>query len=370
MTLDNVRTVRIPIEITLKISSPFEMTASSAPAGAMPGSGALVNSFEASTERMAKNDAPFDNDYGSRKGYNPDFIGKGSSSFRIALPVLSPALSQEATKLVGSNDYELKYHNYSVVMHRKRRFAIYSAANVNFADRYAMNRPWDVWRIDPRIPREAQVGEFYYSRNNFDRGHLTRREDLEYGSNPQFALASAGDTNHYTNCTPQHKRFNQNRQIWQGIEFHVLEDSVVNGHFNAQIITGPIFDDSDPDYRNIQYPLQYWKIVAAKNSAGKLFATAFLASQKEVINQYGVEAAAAMPVGPFKNFQVKISEIERLTGLKFVYGAKKASLSRRDPLENVTQLRQRTLAAAEAASELLLPHGYIELRDLDDIVLG
>ncbi len=367
MAQDNVQTVRIPIEITLQISSPVEITASSISASSltgqerMPESGATVN-------RMAKNDAPFDSDYGSRKGYDPDFIGGGSPSFRIALPVLSPALSQEATKLIGSNDYELKYHNYSVVMHRKRRFAIYSAANVSFADRYAMNRPGDVWRIDPRIPREAQVGESYYTSNNFDRGHLTRREDLEYGSTPRFALASAGDTNHFTNCTPQHRRFNQNRQIWQGIEFHVLEDSVLNGNFNAQIITGPVFDDSDPDYRNIQYPQQYWKIVAAKNSAGKLFATAFLASQKEVINQFGVEPAAALPVGPFKNFQVKISEIERLTGLKFVYGAKKTSLSRRDPLENVKQLSRRSLTAAEAASALQLPHGYIELRDLDDIV--
>jgi endonuclease G, mitochondrial len=87
-------------------------------------------------------------------------------------------------------------------MHRKRRFAIYSAANVSFGDRYLMGRPADVWRIDPRIHQKAQVGQFYYARNKFDRGHLTRREDLEFGKSPELALGSAGDTCHFTNCTP------------------------------------------------------------------------------------------------------------------------------------------------------------------------
>jgi DNA/RNA endonuclease G (NUC1) len=54
------------------------------------------------------------------------------------------------------------------MMHRKRRFAIYSAANVSFG-RYLMGRPSDVWRLDPRIPQEAQVGQFYYARNKFVR---------------------------------------------------------------------------------------------------------------------------------------------------------------------------------------------------------
>ena len=336
----------------------------------VPASKAGINGFETSGKKMARNDAPFNSDYGSRKGYAPNFLDRKSPSFRIALPVLSPELIKEATKLIGSTDYELKYDNFTVVMHRKRRFALYSAANVSYSERYAMNRPRDIWRIDPRIPRSSQVGESYYVRNKFDRGHLTRREDLEYGPTPLSALASAADTNHFTNCTPQHERFNQNRQIWQGIEFHLLEDSVLNGHVNAQIITGPIFDDSDPGYRNIQYPLHYWKIVAAKNSEGKLFATAFLASQEAVISQYGLKAAVMAPFGPFKNYQVKISEIERLTGLKFVYGTKHAALSRCDPLELAKPGRQRAISTAEAASGLHVPHGFVELKELDDIILG
>jgi hypothetical protein len=60
------------------------------------------------------------------------------------------------------------------------------------------------------------------------------------------------------------------------------------------------------------YPVQYWKIAAALNSAGELFATAYLASQADVIARLGIEAD--VPFSPFKLFQVKVSEIERLTG--------------------------------------------------------
>jgi endonuclease G, mitochondrial len=238
---------------------------------------------------------------------------------------------------------------------------------VSFGDRYLMGRPADVWRIDPRIPQADQVGEFYYARNKFDRGHLTRREDLEFGKSPELALGSAGDTCHFTNCTPQHAGFNQSRQIWQGIERHVLEEAIVKGKYNAQILTGPIFDDSDPDYKAIQYPVQYWKIVAALNSAGELFATAYLASQADVIARLGIEAD--VPFSPFKLFQVKISEIERLTGLSFVYGKDERPLTECDPLETARLPRRGRFSPNESVGMAAVPSGYVELMELDDIVM-
>jgi endonuclease G, mitochondrial len=105
--------------------------------------------------------------------------------------------------------------------------------NISFGDRYLMGRQSDVWRIDQRIPQADRVGEFYYARNKFDRGHLTRREDLEFGKTPELALGSAGDTCHFTNCTPQHAGFNRGREILQGIDRHVLEEAIVKGKYNA-----------------------------------------------------------------------------------------------------------------------------------------
>jgi endonuclease G len=369
--------------ITVPFEAKFQVTADgrvfplpSGPRGTESFGAALsaeaLDFFEKATKKKpAKFNVPFDPDYTTRQGYRTDFLGKGDKI--VGFPQLSAALKQEAAPIIdpiNGNKFILHYLNYSVVMHKTRRFAMYSAANVSFAHRFEMGRPEDTWRIDPRISANHQVGNFYYKSNQFDRGHLTRREDLEFGLTPQDALASAGDTCHYTNSTPMHAQFNQNREIWQGIERHVLEDAIVNGRVNAQIITGSVFDELDPEYRGIQYPLQYWKIVAAINSKGKLFATAFIASQEAVVAQFGIEVTE-VPVGPFKTFQTRISEIERLTGLIFVSdGNGKTSLSEADPLEQpgVKPKKRKTRSTFESTTGIALPQHYYEVIDLDDVI--
>jgi endonuclease G len=321
-------------------------------------------------KKPAKFDAPFNPDYSTRKGYDAKYLGGGDKI--VGFPKFSDALEEQVAPLIKptkENKFFLHYINYSVVMHKTRRFAIYSAANVSFANRFEMSRPPDVWRTDPRIAAEHQVGAFYYKNNQFDRGHLTRREDLEYGPAPKDALASAGDTCHYTNSTPQHAQFNQNKEIWQGIERHVLEDAIVNGRFDAQIITGSVFDEGDPAYKDIQYPLQYWKVVAAINSKDDLFATAFIASQEAVIDKFGIEVTE-IPIGPFKTFQTKISEIERLTGLRFVSGAAgTTSLSKADPLEKPgAKPKKKKKSGFESTAAVVLPEHYYEISDLDDVI--
>jgi endonuclease G, mitochondrial len=126
----------------------------------------------------------------------------------------------------------------------------------------------------------------------------------------------------------------------------VLEEAIVKGKYNAQIFTGPIFDDSDLDFKAIQYPVQYWKIVAALNSAGELFATAYLASQADVIARLGIKAD--VPYRSFKLFQVKIAEIERLTGLSFVYGKEDRPLTECDPLETARLPRRGRFSPNES----------------------
>jgi len=318
--------------------------------------------------RSANFDAPFDPDYSKRSGYDPDFLGKKTP---VGLPVLGNALKAEAAPLLQNpTDHVLHYWNYSLVMHATRRLAIYSAANVDFANRYDMSRPPDVWRRDPRIKAEHQLENWYYQSNQFDRGHLTRREDLEFGGTRLTALSSAADTCHWTNCTPQHARFNQNKEIWQGIERYVLESTILDPtrEIRAQVITGPVLDGGDPDYKNIQYPVQFWKVVVALDDAGKLAATAYLASQAEVIARFGIEAA---PFGEFMHFQTTVAEIERLTGLAFV-GKPGQSLRDHDPAANRPRPRRTPSGPNES---VLVPAGrgdgpYWPIAQLDDIVRG
>lgn len=337
-------------------------------------------------------DIPFDSDYSKRKGYNPDFLNrsgngandagqkkKGHSSaangkYSVQLPELSAALKAVAAPLLEEpKEHELKYHNYSLVMHQHRRLAIYTAANVDFSGRFDLRRPKDVWRTDPRIPGEAQIGEFYYRANQFDRGHLTRREDLEYGGTYKRALVSAADTCHFTNCTPQHSRFNQNKQLWQGIERHVLEDAIEAEQFRAVVFTGPVLDEDDPvwdRFPKIKYPVRFWKVVAAVNAKEKLFATAYILDQSEVIARFGIEAAPEVPFEPFKTFQVRVDEIERLTGLTFLCGGTGADrLSKYDPLQDKKIRPKKIVGGLESsAAGLWAPEGYLPIDNLDSIV--
>ncbi len=328
-------------------------------------------------EEDASFDIPFETDYGNRKGFEEDFIGVGA--MRVNLPRLSPALEKVSVKLLtpkGKNKNILHYHNFSVVMHEERRFAIYSAANVRGDLRYQMSRPADVWRTDTRIDLKAQISNFYYKKNQFDRGHLTRREDLEFGTTAMDALKSAADTCHWSNCVPQHSKFNQNKELWQGIERHLLEGAIVTNNFKAQVFTGPVLEEDDPsweEFPDIQYPVKFWKVVAAVNSKGDLFATAYILDQSEVIEQFGIEKAGEIPFGAYKTFQVEIEEVERLTQLEFTAGpvGSEKSLAKFDPLiVSPHRRRSRGRRFEEATTGERVPEGYYLLGSLRDIVDG
>jgi endonuclease G len=363
------RTISVPLEVSFQVQAdgrvrPISVTSSQA----TESTGGDVSLLEKKKSKpSASFDAPFDDDYSKRKGFNKNFLGEAHS---VSLPEMGAGLKAVAAPLLeAQNDFVLKYHNFSVVMHKVRRLPIYSAANVSFGGRFEMSRPPDVWRRDPRILAAHQLENWYYASNNFDRGHMTRREDLEYGPNPKAALASAADTCHWANCVPQHSRFNQNKEIWQGIERYILEQSIVQGHVNAQVITGPILDDGDPEYRKIQYPLQFWKVVAGLTPDEKLFATAYIAGQEEVIAQFGIEITE-VPFGAYKTFQTKISEIERLTGLTFVCRSNgKTRLREVDPLEHAPPGGRRRRPRVQESTGLAMPEHYFEIADLDDIQL-
>ena len=317
----------------------------------------------------------FNATYKDRKGFDPAFLQPGRPHGRVFLPALNADLAKLAVPLIanrGSN--VLDYHHFSLVMHRTRRFAIYSAANVDFQGRFELARPKDVWRVDPRIDAAVQVTESFYKSNQFDRGHLTRREDLEFGADQAQARISAADTCHWTNCTPQHAQFNESAKLWQGLEKHILEQAVDKNGFRAQVITGPVFDAKDPvldGFADTPYPLRFWKVVAAINASGRLFATAYVLDQRGVVETFGTRGAPAVPFTPYRTFQTTVGEIERLTGLSFSGGRADeiVSLGEFDPLAIATPGmpaagRTRGLDAVPSRPP------YVELRGLHDVVVG
>ena len=339
---------------------------------------AAFETAEKRKPRPPELDVPFDEDYANRVGYAADFLQTPNLSVSVPLPTLSPELQAASTKLNGTPDENvLKYDGYSAVMHAARRQAIYTAANVDGGNRFQLGRPGDKWRFDPRIPAAAQIDNNYYKNNKFDRGHLTRREDMEYGDKPVSAIARADDTLHWTNCSPQHSGFNQSKELWQGLERHILEGSIRAERFAAQVFTGPILAVDDPvwaRFPDIQYPARYWKVAAAMTASGKLFAAGFILDQTDVIARLGIEGAdGEVPFGAFKTFQVPIREIERMTGLAFPCAEPGGATFLRDvdPLNGPAGLQRAAAALADMdpAFEIgLIPPGYVFLQDSVSIV--
>ena len=174
------------------------------------------------------------------------------------------------------------------------------------------------WRLDPRLPADQQTGERVYARNDIDRGHLVRRASAVWGDTVAEAQLANEDSFHYTNAAPQAARFNQGLELWLGIESY-LQEHAAQYRSRIVVFTGPIFSAFDPVYRGVDIPLRYFK-VAAFIHQGELAATGYVVDQSpqladipEMPRPGAVEDVP--PLGPFRTFQVPISDIAELTSL-------------------------------------------------------
>jgi endonuclease G, mitochondrial len=274
-----------------------------------------------------------DRDYSSREGYDEDFLGGGMLS--VPLPALGDELAAQAATMAdtaksdGKPAHVLPYHHFSVVLSKERKLAFFTAVNIDGATERRLKRDSDSWSLDPRLPADVQTGETVYKDKHLDRGHLVRRLDACWGGSDAIARGGNDDTFHFTNCAPQHEKFNRNATTWAGIEDYIL-DHADNEDFKVSVFTGPVLADDDKMYRGVKMPRQFWKVVTMAKSPGGLSATAYLLSQEELVDDLKEVAPVAgeeeFAFGAFKTFQVPVSEIEKLTGISF------GSLSDHDPL--------------------------------------
>ncbi|WP_283137788.1 DNA/RNA non-specific endonuclease [Rhizohabitans arisaemae] len=286
-----------------------------------------------------------DPDYAHRRGYDPGFLPGGH---RVPLPALDPdllALAARNRQAGDGQEHVLDYHHFSVVLNRRRRLAFFTAVNIDGETSVRIRRDPDRWVFDPRLPDSEQTGEEVYRDNPLDRGHLVRRLDPAWGAGQAVAKAGNDDTFHFTNCTPQHKDFNQNRTTWAGLEDYILENAD-NRDLKVTVFTGPVLAADDDPYRGVQLPRQYWKVVAMTKQNGELSATGYLLSQDHLIE--GLEAAGEdFSYGAYKTYQVPIRRIEHLTRLSFDTLADADPLARMEVTDTaareITHLSQLTL---------------------------
>lgn len=252
--------------------------------------------------------------YDNRGGYDPAFILPdtplplpGAGRWSRDLVTLLPEARQE-----GDDPSELKYTHFSVRMSASRALPLYSACNIDgsLSDRSIPRS--NTWRRDPRIENKYQnLREGYGNEQQglFSRGHMTRREDPNWGDRDTATRADA-DTFHITNVAPQRQGFNGG--IWLDLENYVL-DNTDRANMRVTVITGPVLEQSDPTYYNRQVPVAFWKILAfVHDRTGELTTIAYRRSQLTYLPR---PSGARFVFGDFEDTQVPVAQIQMEAGL-------------------------------------------------------
>ena len=260
--------------------------------------------------------------YEGGTGYDTQFLGE---DYEVPHPLFQPEMEEDIALLKDGGNV-LHYTHFSIVMSKSRRLAYYTVVNIDGNQLKKVGRN-DKWYLDPRIETKYQCGPELYKHNALDRGHLVRRLDPVWG---EAADKANKDTFHFTNCAPQHSELNQ--KSWLDLENYLL-DNAENANLKVTVFTGPVFQIDDVLYRGVQIPTEYWKIAIIVKKDGNLSATAYLQTQKNLIED--LEFA----YGEYKTYQVPLSKIESMTGLDF------EDLRNHDPLNQLEAARGYVIEA-------------------------
>lgn len=260
-------------------------------------------------------------DFSACKGYQSAFLGR---SLNIAMPQPIGALRKFVAKLDGTGNTILKYYNYSTIMHAVRKMPIISAINVDGdADkRQDHTTRKDTWLRDTRLSFDVQLSDSFYKNSGFDRGHMSRREDANWGATAGDAKRNADLTCMYTNACPQVSKINQSSKngLWGILEKVVLEHGAEaeNGKTaRISVFNGPVFKEDDPVFGSVQVPMDFFKIVLWLTDDGDLKATAFRLSQVELVDDIDWEALDLDQNTEFKEYQCSIASLQKDTLIDF-----------------------------------------------------
>ncbi|PZR73687.1 MAG: hypothetical protein DLM73_10035 [Chthoniobacterales bacterium] len=285
----------VDLQLTV-LGQPLTLSAATVGAGPGPVSGAVVggpSEFETMKEPIV------DKDYSSRKGFQTKFLG-------VSTP-LPTVIDKKIIGKMKNGGTIIPYDHFSVVLHKTRRLAIFTASNVDGSDKSRMpekdrdysrkgltgleNGEIERWVADSRVDDTVTLPDTFYSKDNaaFDKGHIVRREDVCWGVDFAEVQRANGDTFHTTNCSPQRANFNQSRLhgLWGNLENFVLGQAKAKEKTeNYCLFAGPVLADDDPLFAgkdnagnvSVRIPRDFWKVVCAVKG-GKLQVWAFVLEQ-------------------------------------------------------------------------------------------
>jgi len=177
-----------------------------------------------------------DPNYADRAGYDENYLG---------VPIPLPEVTDDSlVSHLDDNTCVLRYEHFSVVQHKTRRLALFTASNVDARPKSTRPEPGDYsrdgltglsskdqekWITDPRIPEQHQLPDNFYNSDGgaFDKGHIVRREDVCWGKSRAEVVRANGDTFHTTNCSPQVADFNRSNEkgTWGELEDYIQKQA-------------------------------------------------------------------------------------------------------------------------------------------------
>ncbi|MET0899160.1 MAG: DNA/RNA non-specific endonuclease [Mycobacterium sp.] len=216
-----------------------------------------------------------DTSLNQRTGYDPDFVGP-----RIQVPVGVDAA--DAVLVHGSP--VIHYTRFSLALSKSRRLCRWVAWNIDGATLPGPDGPDTIGRddleftLDGRIEPDLQIANDVYKNNRLDRGHVARRADLLWGRREEALIANS-DSFYFTNITPQMDNFNQSalKGIWGRLE-NALLTQVDEENSKVTVMGGPVLAATDPHYRDVQVPLEFWKLFVYQKD-NDIRSRAFLVTQ-------------------------------------------------------------------------------------------
>lgn len=301
-------TFTVPLEISVRL-------------GAGAPTSAQHTDEAATTEAMVE--PLHDDDYSTRMGYDPGFLGP-----RVPLP--DPKDVSLVAKL-DDGDHVIPYHHFSLVLHKRRRLALFTASNLDASGEMRVPEPGrkftrkalgdlgksdtEKWFSDPRIPAIHQLPDRFFTKDHgaFDKGHLVRREDVAWGESFDEAQLANGDTFHTTNCSPQVSKFNRPDQKSNWGELEKFVSKGADGG-RLSIFAGPVLSEDDKVFVGVddegevrvQIPSQYWKVVVVAEH-GKLKSYGFILRQ----DLGGVPLEFAV-TPKWRQHMISIADLEKL----------------------------------------------------------
>jgi endonuclease G, mitochondrial len=237
--------------------------------------------------------------------FDPDFLGPA-----VSPPEPVGAVAGDVLDVDGTTQWD--YTHFSLVMSVSRRLARWVAWHIDGLTLFPSDSipRADDFRLDPRLPADAQTGEEVYAGNDLDRGHLARRSDLLWGSIDE-ARAANEDSFFFTNIAPQMNDFNQSGLdgVWGLLEDAVLEQAGLERR-RLTLFGGPVLTDDDVVHRGVLIPGAYWKVVVYVLD-GTLSARCFVLAQEVDPLRLSVD------LEDFATYEVSLDDLESLVSLVF-----------------------------------------------------